>query len=705
MRKRLWLCILMLTISIVWTTASWTSSLPPDVKFTATDGNGNPRVGALLYTYESGTTIPKVTWVDATESTPNVNPTILDSNGQADVWLDASNGAYRFKLVASTGETLWTVDDIEDMDAVAGKITTSTLTHNLGEAHSETRTVSDRLKTTKFLSDWGGNLKNAVEDVGLSNSTIVIDVAPGNPASDITIPSNVSLDWRLGAVLNSSFGVELNNPISAGEYQIFDPSLSISGVIISPTISPSWWGAVGDGITDDTVALHSALNYAVLSGATIDLGSKVYATTGLSVYRGTEGFRLQNGTLKLLSSGTIMTLNGATALGFSNFSMENVVFDAGLLGDCFVIYNHINLSIVGCTFTGYLGIGCHISYGLGALEGIISRSYFRKYDPDSVVYDISDYSCTGLRIDASDFLISQCVFSFNASNVDIKASSNIWSGCHFYGATQRTISLDGSASARRNTFDNCWINGRVVFQNVDNNCDHSFTNCTIKHDDFWINHGGTVWGYIFGLISGSSTGELRGLKILDNTFDGQSGGVNPNIFGLISGTITTVDQTFMSPNVYINGANPIHHASVGGFKLVDTGEVDRDIDGRFCIGGRAGGDEGGYFKTVAPDNVPMFHDLVGSDSGLLKGGTRYWDVDSGEYGALFYTSDERMAIELFDGGSTYRKPALFDVPTATLVTGFTVLFMDEFSDLFTKRVLVGLPDSAGTGFRTIKIAN
>lgn len=703
--KRLSSCIMVNVVFIVVCWYAVAASLSPNPKFTATDGNGNPRTGAYLYTYETGTTTPKTTWTDATEATPNTNPIVLDSNGQADVWLDASDGAYRFKLVSSTMVTLWTIDDIEDIGAVAGKITSTTLIYNLGEPNSEDRTVENRLQSSKLLSDWGGNLPVAIGDIGSSETTLVVDTPPDPVNSPLTIPTNVTLDWRSGGVLNGSSTVTLNNPIVAGKYQIFSPSLSISGSIVSPTLDPSWWGAKGDGVTDDTPALQGALNYAVSASATLDLGNKTYITTGLTLSGAADRLKIQNGTLKLSGSGIVLDINGVTALGFSNFSLENVVFDGGLVGDCFKITNHINLSIVGCTFTGYLGTGCYVGFGLGALEGIISRSYFRKYDPNDVVLVVGDYDCTGLRIDASDFLISQCVFSFNKFNIDVQGGSNFWTECHFYGATQRTISLDGSSSARRNIFDNCWINGRVVLQNADENCDHSFTNCLIKHEDYWINHGGTVWGYVFGLISGSATGELRGLKIVDNTFDGQSGGANPNVFGLISGTITTVDQTFMSPNVYVNGMNPIHHANVGGFKLVDTGEVDRDVDGRFCIGGLAGGVAGGYFKTQSPATIPMLHDLVGSDNGLLVAGSRYWDVDAGTYGAIFYTFDDRMAIEFFDGASTFTKSVIFDVPTASLVTGFTVLFMDELSALQTKRVLVGLPDSAGTGFRTIKVAN
>lgn len=80
-----------------------------NVKLSAYDSDGLPIVGAKLYTYLTGTTTPKITWTDSTKVTPNTNPIILDSSGQADVWID---GSYRFKLVGADDVTLWTKDGI-----------------------------------------------------------------------------------------------------------------------------------------------------------------------------------------------------------------------------------------------------------------------------------------------------------------------------------------------------------------------------------------------------------------------------------------------------------------------------------------------------------------------------------------------------------------------------------------------------------------
>jgi len=89
------------------------SLISPNPKFMSLDANGDPHVGAKLYTYETGTTTPKTTWTDYTKSASNTNPVILDSKGQADVWIDSSGGAYRFKLTDSDDVVLWTVDNVQ----------------------------------------------------------------------------------------------------------------------------------------------------------------------------------------------------------------------------------------------------------------------------------------------------------------------------------------------------------------------------------------------------------------------------------------------------------------------------------------------------------------------------------------------------------------------------------------------------------------
>lgn len=84
--------------------------LAPYAFFQLLDNNGDPLSGGKLYTYEAGTSTPKVTYTDELESTQNANPVILDSAGRANVWL--GSGEYKFILRDSSDNLISTVDDI-----------------------------------------------------------------------------------------------------------------------------------------------------------------------------------------------------------------------------------------------------------------------------------------------------------------------------------------------------------------------------------------------------------------------------------------------------------------------------------------------------------------------------------------------------------------------------------------------------------------
>lgn len=77
-------------------------------KFQAPDINGVNLSGGKVYFYIGGTTTDKDTYTDSTLGTPNDNPVILDSRGEADIFLD---GKYKIVLKTSDDTTIWTVDN------------------------------------------------------------------------------------------------------------------------------------------------------------------------------------------------------------------------------------------------------------------------------------------------------------------------------------------------------------------------------------------------------------------------------------------------------------------------------------------------------------------------------------------------------------------------------------------------------------------
>lgn len=84
--------------------------LTPSPKMQFESAAGVPLSGGKVYTYTAGTTTPQATFTDSTGATPNSNPVILNSRGEASIWLGAAS--YKFKLTDANDVEIWTVDYI-----------------------------------------------------------------------------------------------------------------------------------------------------------------------------------------------------------------------------------------------------------------------------------------------------------------------------------------------------------------------------------------------------------------------------------------------------------------------------------------------------------------------------------------------------------------------------------------------------------------
>ena len=84
--------------------------LTPSPKMQFESAAGVPLSGGKVYTYTAGTTTPLATYTDYTGATPNANPIILNSRGEASIWLGAAT--YKFKLTDANDVEIWTVDYI-----------------------------------------------------------------------------------------------------------------------------------------------------------------------------------------------------------------------------------------------------------------------------------------------------------------------------------------------------------------------------------------------------------------------------------------------------------------------------------------------------------------------------------------------------------------------------------------------------------------
>ena len=110
------------------------AGLTPTPKQQIFGSDGAPLVGGKIYTYAAGTTTPAATYTDYSAGTANTNPIILDSYGQANIWLLTST-SYKFVVKTATDTLLYTVDNIStpvDISAFASPPAIGNTTPNTG---------------------------------------------------------------------------------------------------------------------------------------------------------------------------------------------------------------------------------------------------------------------------------------------------------------------------------------------------------------------------------------------------------------------------------------------------------------------------------------------------------------------------------------------------------------------------------------------
>ena len=100
--------------------------LTPTPKTAFVNAAGEPLVGGKLYTYIAGTTTLQATYTDSTAATANTNPVILDSRGEANVWLGGA--IYKFVLKDASDALIWTVDNISAPTAAVSPVLSGSVT-------------------------------------------------------------------------------------------------------------------------------------------------------------------------------------------------------------------------------------------------------------------------------------------------------------------------------------------------------------------------------------------------------------------------------------------------------------------------------------------------------------------------------------------------------------------------------------------------
>ncbi len=187
-------------------------SLLPEGKQKFFGNDGRPLVGGKIFTFAAGTNTPKPTFTDSAGTTPQTNPVILDSRGEALMFWD---GAYKIQLTDALNNILWTVDNVRELvpdyrTSSTGSIVTpvgTTAQRDLNPAIGFFRFNTTTNGFEGFVSgQWKPVVFDAADVTLSSSSTVVGAVKLDNPGGATRSLTQWDGTAYAGVILNSPNG-------------------------------------------------------------------------------------------------------------------------------------------------------------------------------------------------------------------------------------------------------------------------------------------------------------------------------------------------------------------------------------------------------------------------------------------------------------------------------------------------------------------
>ena len=204
------------------------ASLTPTPKQQIYGSDGNPLVGGKIYTYAAGTTTPLATYTDAGGLTANTNPIILNSLGQANIWL-APSASYKFSVFTSADVLLYTVDNITAPIDYLSVVTTLASPPPIGSTAPNTGAFTTLAATTATITTGNITTVNATT----VNATTV--TATGTITAETLTFEGGSVQLRAVSPVYVRQTV-LSGPVDTNGFSAFGGSTGAATVTASGTL-------------------------------------------------------------------------------------------------------------------------------------------------------------------------------------------------------------------------------------------------------------------------------------------------------------------------------------------------------------------------------------------------------------------------------------------------------------------------------------
>lgn len=247
------------------------------------DNNGNPLTGGKMYSYVAGTTTPQATYTSSTGAVAHSNPIILDAGGRVpggEIWL-TDGLQYKFVLKNANDVLIGTYDNITGIN--------SNFVNFLTETEVQTATAGQTVFTLTTMQ----------YQPGTNNLTVYVDGVnqiDGSTYSYVETSSTVitfTAGLHVGALVKFTTAQTLSTGVTDAALVTYDPPFtgSVTTTVenkLAQTVSVKDFGAVGDGVADDTAAIQAAIDATKGLQQLIFPAGNYLVTSTLNLYKGSN---------------------------------------------------------------------------------------------------------------------------------------------------------------------------------------------------------------------------------------------------------------------------------------------------------------------------------------------------------------------------------------------------------------------------------
>lgn len=366
---------------------------------------GAPLVGGLVYTYSSGTSSALTTYSDAELTTPNANPIVLDSYGNAKIFYTSD-----MKIVVRSSDTLTTYYTFDDIQVSQGTVTGDFNLVLNGSFESATNSSPDFWTVTPYS---GATISTATTAVAHGRNGLVIDGGGAGGGSVTSSTFDVLASSRLTVMFSyyvsnatttnsvvvywlTKSGGASSTPsttlLSAAsghptsftrmQYNTAVPSDATRAYIKIIGIDSGGSNLSANAYFDDVIAYCSGISYteAQISSAVAEVNNTVTTFTPTLVGSSTAGtptYTTQLG--HYINIGSITVLNIDLAISAKGGATGNLTIRG--------------LPTISGAHTSYAVVACRGATGLTDLDSQVLASY--DYSNNRIDLSFSRHSVTG----------------------------------------------------------------------------------------------------------------------------------------------------------------------------------------------------------------------------------------------------------------------------------------------------------------------